>query len=61
MEVSCHLYAMVALAQERAPLPLDRRLGGPQSQHGCSSDEKKDASHCCRWNLVIQHKAWSLH
>jgi len=42
MEISGQLYALATLPTWKSPwYPWDRRLGGPQSQYGCSSEEKK--------------------
>jgi len=41
MEVSGQLHSSVALPPGKEPwYPLDRRLGGPQSQYGCGHEEK---------------------
>jgi len=41
MEVSSQFQNLAALPQGKSPLyPLDRRLGGPQSQTGCGGKEK---------------------
>jgi len=39
MEVSSQLHAPATLPPW---YPLDRRLGGPQGQYGCSGEEEKD-------------------
>jgi hypothetical protein len=41
MEMSGQLHVLAALPPGKDPqYPLDRRLGGPQSRSGCSSEEK---------------------
>jgi len=41
MEVSGQLHIAAALPPGKEPLiPLDRRLGGPQSRSGCGVEEK---------------------
>jgi hypothetical protein len=40
MEVSGQLHAPAALPQRKSlSYPLDKRLGGPQSQSGCSEEK----------------------
>jgi hypothetical protein len=41
MEVSGQVHVPVALPPGKKPVvPLDRRLGGPQSRSGCDGEEK---------------------
>ena len=42
MELSSQHYAPAALPRERAPYPLNRRLGEPQSQHGHFGEQEND-------------------
>jgi hypothetical protein len=42
MQVSGQLHALAALPLGKNPwYPMDRRLGGSQSQFGCGGEEKK--------------------
>jgi hypothetical protein len=44
--VSGELHTPAAFTPEvRSPVPLDRRLGGPQNRSGCGGEEKK--AHYC--------------
>jgi hypothetical protein len=55
MEVSGQLHAPATLPPEKSPwLPLDRRLGGPQSQSGCSGEEKNSQCLLGLKPLIIQ-------
>jgi hypothetical protein len=49
MEVNGQLQASAALPQgKEPPIPLDRRLGGPQSRAGRSDEEEKSHHWACR-------------
>jgi hypothetical protein len=51
MEVSGQVHTLATLPLGKEPQdPLNRRLGGAQSQCGCSGEEKK--SYHCPFNFI---------
>jgi len=62
MEVSEQIHAPAALAPgKEPPVPLDRRLGGPQSQSGCGEEGREIPDPVGNRTPVIQPVAKSLY